>query len=198
MKTTRPGHTPDRMGQFVLRSVIAGIIGAVALAAGIYAGNAFSGTRSNYSPESLTNDSFLEIGDDFPNYALTDVATKDTVDVSTVTATYGAILVFADGSCGACEFMFQFWEHRVLPQLAERIRIVVIYDAADSDTGAFAKVRTHLPSAQIMVTQRLSQNQSDGIFQTPTLVAVDRLRKIRFLSTGFDRKISAAFLTKYK
>lgn len=181
----------ERLPHFFLRWGVAGLIGFAAVAGGIYTGNAVSLPVDNFSPKSLTNDSFLEIGDRFPDYSLIDVSSGDTVRVSTIVADEGALLVFADASCGVCEYMFQYWERKVMPKLRTGTNVVVVYDSADLDTSAFSGAREHLPSARIAVADRQSQSESDGVFQTPTLIAIDNHSRIKFVCTGFDRRVTA-------
>ena len=184
----------ERLSRVFLRWGVAGIIAVVAVAGGVYTGNALSLKADSLSPNSLTNDSFLDVGDQFPDYSLVDISNGDTVRVSEMASSHGALLVFADASCGVCEYMFQYWGRKVMPKLAEGTRVVVIFDSGDTDTSAFSGARQHLSSAVVATTDRHSQSESDGVFQTPTLIAIDRHNRIKFVCTGFDRRVTADFL----
>lgn len=183
------GHQTARSA---LKWILAGLIIFIGVSAGIYTGLALS--QQGYglpAGENSSNLTYLEIGQEFPNYSLRDASNGRLVTVSELSNQGPVLLVFVSSGCGACVAMEQYWRRKVFDQLDSQIQLIWVYDSTETIAA------NSLPAeygVRIVQTARRSQSDEDGITATPTLIGLNRDRRIQFIVVGFDRNVRSDFI----
>ncbi len=178
--------------RFIIKWVIAAVIICAGVGGGIYAGFALSNEGYGLPSEQvMKNTTYLEIGQQFPDYELKDYASGETIKVSDLGKKGSALLVFVSSHCSACEMMNTYWERRIVNHLDKDIQLIWVYDAMEEESKGFDS--TALPSARVVTTVRAKQMSNDGITATPTFVGITSDRSIALVLNGFDKNIDADF-----
>lgn len=186
------------LGSFSAKAFVAGIVIFGGIAGGIYTGTALSGGGSGSpSPESLSNNSYLNIGETFPDYALSNQALNLETSISRITANGPALLVFVGAGCGACRTMAAIWKKREIVGLRDDIKIVLIYDSEELMREQEAGELLDIPGALTLGSDRGSQRDDDGILSTPTFIAIDENREIQFVVSGFRRDLGSKYVNEH-
>jgi len=192
--STQPDRVAtERFRHLLMRHIAAGSIAFLAIAGGIYVG--FSLAVRNASDgsaiESL-NDSYLDVGDSIPAYQFLDPRFNQQVTLARLVGRKPAILLFVSQSCGACEAMAAYWERKIIPDLAPDFVVLEVHDDDERSKDSLApKPRGLLSGAIQLFTDRELYAASDGIFATPTIVAIDSDQRVALVCSGFHRSVGA-------
>jgi hypothetical protein len=170
---------------FVLKWTIAALAIFVGIGSGIYTGISLS--QTGYAAQLGSNASYLEVGDQMPDYTLYD-ADGTAITLAELCNQGSVLLAFVSTGCGACDALTRYWQRKVFTQLDSRIQLIWLYDSLEA-----LPEENHLAMYGVrnMRTNRRDHMQDDGIAATPTLVGLGPNRTIEFISTGFDRRIGA-------
>lgn len=179
--------------QFAIKAAVAIVVIILGVAGGILSSDAVTRQRA-IDPQVLANQSFLEVGDLFPDYELQLEGDKSTVSVSDLLTRGPAILVFVSDQCNACDVFGNQWQKRVMPRLRKDIQVVLIYDADEAKISTSQPLPSLLPGSVVASTDRATQKSEDGITATPTVVALDQGGRLRFIVTGYDRRVDGEFI----
>lgn len=187
-------HSPVR--GFVLRWIIGGIIIFIGVTGGVYTGSLIASKGQNGpSPDALSNRTFLEIGDSFPDYPLNDVFGGTQTSVAQLTARGPVLLTFVSRGCDACEHMLNQWRRKVIGRLNKKIQVVLVYAA---DEGSPEELReAPVPGTLVVTTDRKNQKKIDGITSSPILIGLDLHSKITMIISGFDSNVGSDYLNKH-
>lgn len=184
---------PDTINsRFIIKWIIAAVIICAGVGGGIYAGFALSNEGYGLpSEQALKNTTYLEIGQQFPDYELKDYRSGMKLKVSHLIQKGPMLLVFVSSHCGACEAMNTYWEKRIVQHLDKDIQLYWVYDVLEEENRGFDS--TALPAARVMTTMRAKQMSSDGITSTPTFVGITSDRNIALVINGFDKNVDADY-----
>lgn len=180
---------------FLLKSVIALVVVVVGVSLGIIYGSAFS-LAGQLKPEDLTNSTFLEIGDHFPNYKLQQASDGTVHTVEELVSLGPTLFIFASPTCGACQTMLKIWDRRVTPNLRPDIQIVLVFDKSEVTEDNVTTLTAQPFGARLYMTDRHAQTEEDGIIATPTTIAVDSSNRIKFVATGFVKNVDSDFINR--
>jgi len=186
------------MRHFIVKAVIACALIFVGVGGGVYVGTAISdrGTPLGISPEILANNSYIKIGDSFPDYELKEYKSESKLKLSSITKQKPALLLFVSSGCGACVMMASSIRNRVLPDLRKDIKVILIYDSIELEYIENDSVLLNIPGSSVYGALRKEQIEQDGMFSTPAIVAINPNREIKFIMTGFNPKINAEFINE--
>ncbi len=184
------------MRHFIAKAIIACVLIFVGVGGGIYVGTAFSNRAmpGGITPDILNNDSYLKIGETFPDYEFFPHNSDSRIKLSSITNQNPALLLFVSSGCGACVSMASSIRNRVLPDLREDIDLILIYDIIELENIENDSVLLDIPGSSVYGAVRKEQIEQDGMFATPAMVAIDSDREIKFIMTGFNPKIDAEFI----
>jgi hypothetical protein len=178
--------------RFIVKWIIAAVIICAGVGGGIYAGFALSNEGYGLpSEQALKNTTYLEIGQQFPDYELKDQISGMKLKVSTLNERGSLLFAFVSSHCGACEAMNKYWEKRIVQHLDKDIHLIWVYDAFEEENKGFDS--TALAAARVMTTDRAKQIGTDGITATPTFVGITSDRNIALVVNGFDKNIDADY-----
>lgn len=183
---------------FIVKAIIAGVLIFLGVGGGVYVGTALSnrGIFKDTSPGGFSNNSYLEIGTKFPDYTLVDHETGQETSVAKLAAQKPTLLLFVSSACGACMTMVAYLRDNIIDNLDREPQIIMIYNSEQLDYMEDNSLLLDIPGSRIFGTNRHEQIQQDGIYVTPTLVGLDSDREIKFVMTGFSRKLNAEFINK--
>ena len=186
------------MRHFIAKAIIACVLIFVGVGGGVYVGTALSnsGIIGSNSAGVLTNTSYLEIGDTFPDYAVVDYETGQELSISVISNQKPTLLLFVSSACGACMTMAAYMRDKIIDDLDREIQIVMIYNLEELEYMEDNSILLNIPGSRIVGTNRHEQIQQDGIYVTPTLVALDSESEIKFIMTGFSRKLNAQIINE--
>lgn len=181
----------------VLKSLIAGIVIFAGIAGGIYTGMAFSGKGLlGLSPEDLPNNTYLDLGERFPNYTFWNPKDSSKTMVAQLTRQGPTLLVFVSANCGACQTMAGFWKRKEISNLRDDIQIALIYDKNELMSEEGLEAILDLPGSLVLGIDRSGDETDDGISATPTFVALNTHGKIEMIMTGFRRDVGSKFINE--
>ena len=186
------------MRHFIVKAIIGSILVFVGVGGGIYVGTALSnrGIIGGDSAGALTNSSYLEIGTKFPDYTLVDHESGQEISIAKLAAQKPTLLLFVSSACGACMTMAAYMRDKIIDDLDREIQIVMIYNSEELEYMEDNSILLNIPGSRIVGTNRHEQIQQDGIYVTPTLVALDSESEIKFIMTGFSRKLNAQIINE--
>lgn len=166
--------------------------------AGVYVGTALSNRSisGNILPINLENSSYLSIDDTFPDYSLLEHKTEVATTISEVVSQGPTLFIFVSSTCGACNTMAVILKNKVVTDLRQEIQIALIYNQDELESLDQSGGLLDVPGAKIFGTNRYEQFDQDGMFATPTLVALNKERKVSFIMTGYSRRIDAEFINE--
>jgi hypothetical protein len=150
-------------------------------------------SSSGPSPESLHNATYLELGDKFPDYPAQTLPEGTPTTLQALVSGRRTLLIFTTLGCDACEAMMKHWRRTEFGKLDADIQVILVYSLEEESR---IQDNEDLPGAKRVITDRSAQRGSDGIFATPTIVALDGDGKIVSILTGFDRGASGSFFNK--
>lgn len=179
---------------FLVKSIAAGIVIFAGVAGGIYTGMAL--TRQGSTPEEMPNNTLLDIGETFPDYALWNPHTNETTSVSALTSRGPTLLIFVSANCGPCHSMAAYWRKKVTSQLREDIQIALVYNNDELVSDDRQVKLLDIPGALTLGADRATQREDDGITSTPTFVALDEQMKISLILTGFRRDLGSDYFNE--
>ena len=184
------------MRHFIVKAIIGSFLVFVGVGAGVYVGTAISdrGTPLGIPPEILANNSYIRIGDSFPDYELKEYNSNSTTTVANLARQGPTMLLFLSTTCNACYQLADFFQNTLVRDLDENIQLVLIFDElAMAKVSAFPD-SLKIPNSRIFVTDRTAQILKDGINVMPSVVGLDKQNKVKFVMTGYNRKINARFI----
>lgn len=186
------------MRHFLGKAIIASVLIFVGVGSGVYVGTVLSnnGIIGGNSAGVLTNSSYLEIGDTFPDYAVVDYETGQELSISVISNQKPTLLLFVSSACGACMTMAAYMRDKIIDGLDREIQIVMIYDSDELEYLEDNSILLNIPGSKTLGTNRHEQIQQDGIYVTPTLVALDTSGKIKFVMTGFSKNLNAEIINE--
>lgn len=186
------------MRHYIVKAIIASVLIFVGVGGGIYVGTAFSNRSifNDTSPGGLSNNSYLEIGSKFPDYTLVDHKTGQELSISNLTVQKPTLLFFLSTSCDVCYKLSDYVKSSIIPNLRDDIQIAIIFDSTEIANVKSIPDALIFPGSKIFVTDRRSQNLDDGINIMPSVVGLYVDRKIRFIMSGYNRKINAGFINE--
>jgi hypothetical protein len=188
----------ERFLRFLWRYIAAGSIAFVAIAGGIYFGFSLAVRNASSGPaiDSL-NESYLEVGDSVPAYQFRDARSNQLATLAGLVGQKPAILLFVSHSCRACEALAAYWERKVIPDIAPDFVVLEVHDDDERRTDSLARKPPGLLVGAIQVfMDRESYATSDGIFATPTVVALDGDHRVALICSGFHRSVGADLIRK--
>ena len=186
-----------KFGGSVLKSLVAGIVIFVGIAGGIYTGMAFSNKGLlGVSPADLPNSSYLDLGEQFPNYTLWNPKDGTETTVAKLVSRGPTLLVFVSSTCGACKTMAGYWKRKEISNLRDDIQIALVYDKDELMSEYGMADILDLPGSLVLGIDRSANKTDDGISATPTFVALNTDGKIEMIMTGFRRDIGSKFLNE--
>jgi thioredoxin-related protein len=167
------------------------------VASGVYVGQSLSNKvdNSEITPESIVNESYFELGDRFPDYDLRTAGIDSSHTLISDLVSRGPLLIiFASPHCDACEKFSAELNHKIVKSLDPDIQLIQIYDVEQSQY--IVKIN-EIERSVVFFTNRRQQITTDGIYVTPTLVALDQNQNIKIVMTGFNRLINAELINEY-
>lgn len=184
--------------RFLLMAVVTTVVLVVGVGAGTYLGFATSGVKIGTTPkEYLQNNSYLKLGDSFPDYEMTNIDTGVRTTVSSLYRSGPIVMVFVEPGCNACNLLSDAWKGSLLKEIDRNIQVAIVYDSEAVENEQTHDFLYDWPRASRLSSNRSSQLDIDGIFATPTIVGLDENGSVQFISTGFDVRVDANFINHY-
>jgi len=181
--------------QYLLRALVAGVIATVSIAVGVYVGFTQSlQTSGDVTPDSLRNDSYLDIGEPMPSAIVSLIGDDREASLSKLLEGRRSLVVFMSGGCGACNTMIRYWNKKLVPKLATDIQIVCVYDQDELEDARTALQEEQLRNAIAVTVDDSFMRENAGIFVMPTTVGVSNGGIIAFIASGMDKRITSEFL----
>ena len=181
----------------VLKSLIAGIVIFAGIAGGIYTGMAFSGKGLlGLSPADLPNNTYLDLGERFPDYTLWNPKDSSEITVAQLASQGPVLLVCVSSNCGACRTMAGYWKRKEIANLRDDIQVALVYDKDELMYEGGLDAILDFPGSLVLGIDRSGDETDDGISATPTFVALNTHGKIEMIMTGFRRDVGSKFINE--
>lgn len=197
--STEVNQESRSMKKFLIKSLISLVVILGGVGGGIYIGSAFTGKKIGLiTPEDLPNSSLLEIGETFPDYVLTDLATGNAFNIRDFTNDQGrTILMIVSPTCEPCHVLVDFWNKKIEPQIEKDVNVLIVFDSLETTVTDLAEKPLVFRRSNSVSTNRFEQTKTDRMQGTPTIVGLDASCRIKFISSGFSHDLNARFINKF-
>lgn len=188
-----------KLRNIIIRALLFSVLVFAGVTAGVYVGTALSNRPAPFeiTPEVLDNDSYLKIGDKFPNFDLIAFETKEKTSLGELNTQSLLLLVFVSPSCEMCHHFVPYLSHNIINKLRPDIHAFTIIDSNDIFEPASVMDSLLVDGVPCFLTDRSSQRLEDGISAIPSIVGIGKDMKIKFLMTGYNNLLNADFINKY-
>ena len=193
--SSRSNRNDPGILKFAAKWVIAGVIIFGGIAGGVYTGMALTGHEPwQPSQKAMTNQTLLEIGEEFPDYMLTDASDSTQLSISDLCERGPVLLTFVSRTCNACGMINTYWTKKVALGVDPSIQLTWVYNEYEGPPQE--EDIQPPPQVRIVTTERSSQLATDGIVATPTLIGLGQDRRILFILYGFDKNVDEKYINE--
>jgi hypothetical protein len=179
----------------ILYLILAGIIIFFAVFLGTRFGLAVrGGDGSELTPETLSNQSSVKIGDVTPILNISRLKGVP-ASLSEVIAGRKTLIGFLTPGCGPCKDLLADWSSESVLASADWQTVIVAVGTPDEVADEFPEtIKARFP---IYFCDEGLLNQVCKINIFPTLMGIDQKGFVRFVASGYSRRISRSFFDKY-
>jgi thiol-disulfide isomerase/thioredoxin len=179
----------------ILYLLLAGVIIFLAVFLGTRFGLAVKGGNgSDLTPETLSNQSSVKIGDATPSLNISTLK-GEPASLSEAIAGHNTLVGFLTPGCGPCKNLITDWLAEPAPDNADWQTVIVAIGTPEEVAEEFPEtIRNRYP---IYYCQEDLLNRVCNVNLFPTLMGIDHKGLVRFVASGYSRRISRSFFDKY-
>ncbi len=174
--------------------LLTGVVVFAAVFLGIRAADVIATNNSTLSPEDLSNQSSLKIGDPPPSL---DIATLEgsPMTLADLSHEHPVVVAFVMPGCGPCGELMKDWDAVGFAEGARWKPVVVV--AGDSSQARNSLPRAILQSYPVYTCDEGELANTTNITVSPTLLGLGSDGTVRFVVSGYTKQVGVDFFTRY-